>query len=255
MEPTDGAEDSTEPSVFALLQSKREPVAAAASKGKFAPKVKARPGARPAAAAAAAATAAVKVKTEPNVLKEEPVKVEEVPLVKVKEEPRDDGRGKTKLEPEVLIEEEKKVEPIKVEPHKEEPHKEEPHKEEVNGSINEPMELDEPVQLDVPMLDEPVLKEPVVSTPGVDRVVREIDVFLTPHVDPETNVRTLQMLSFSVISHLLCKFGVLRLMVLEVIAVVRSAISIATILETIQLGGTVSRGLQLLTSSISRLDC
>lgn len=180
MEPTDGAEGSTEPSVFALLQSKREPVAAAASKGKFAPKVKARPGARPAAAAAAAA--AVNVKTEPNVVKEEPVKVEEVPLVKVKEEPRDDGRGKTKLEPEVLIEEEKKVEPIK----------EEPLKEKVNGSINEPMELDEPVQLDVPMLDEPVLKEPVVSTPGVDRVVREIDVFLTPHVDPETNLYVLQ---------------------------------------------------------------
>lgn len=164
MEPTDAAEGS-EPSVFALLQSKREPVTAAASKGKFVPKVKARPGAR-ATQPSAGSVPLLKVKTEPNVVKPEPM--DDGPLLEVKEEPQDDARGKMKLD---LDMSEEPIEEVKEEP--------------INEVKEEPNAKDEVAGL----MDEPMFKEPVVSTPGVDRVVREIDVFLTPHVDPETNVR------------------------------------------------------------------
>ncbi|KAG0614812.1 hypothetical protein M758_6G205100 [Ceratodon purpureus] len=200
VEMTDAAEGSG-PSVFALLQPKRESVAPAASKGKFAPKVKARPGARaraqpsgpvqtetpvsdepgiplalgdvPGASAsidtkaviAGASSPLLAVKPEPDVAKPEPVN--DNPLLKVKPEPVDDPGSKMQVD----------AEPI-----------EEPAKEEVKEepSFKEKEE-------EVPAVhEEPMLKEPIESTPGVDRIVREIDVFLTPHVDSETNLYVLQ---------------------------------------------------------------
>ena len=193
VEMTDAAEGSG-PSVFALLQPKREPVASAASKGKFVPKVKARPGARPRAASAsvqtetkggisvndepsiplavgdiAVASASIDtiaadvagniplliVRTEPNVSKPEPMY--NGPLLKVKAEPQDAPDSKMHLDADLF--EELGNEEVK---------EELSFKEEI-AAVND--------------------EEPVESTPGVDRVVREIDVFLTPQVDPETNVR------------------------------------------------------------------
>lgn len=194
VEMTDTAVGSR-PSVFELLQPKREPAASAASKGKFVPKVKARPGqarvrTQPSASLQTETKEEIPVNVDPtiplalgdiagrsasmdtkaanaggsiplltNVVKPEPMV--DGPLHKVKAEPQDDADGKMQLDA-VLSEEPAKVEL-----------KEEPSFKEEVAVVN----------------DEPMMKEPVDSMPGVDRVVREIDVFLTSQVDPETNVR------------------------------------------------------------------
>ena len=197
VEMMDSAEDSR-PSVFALLQPKRERVASLASKGKFVPKLKARPEARvrtqpsgssqvetkgdtpvndelaiPSvrgdiggasasidrkAANAAGSIPLLTSKAETNVIKLEPM--DDGPLLKVKAEPQDDARSEMHLDADLS---EKSIKDEAKEPS---------FKEEV-----------------VAMNDDPMLKEPLESTPGVDRVVREIDVFLTPEVDSETKVR------------------------------------------------------------------
>uniref|UniRef100_A0A7I4FJY4 DNA-directed RNA polymerase III subunit RPC5 n=1 Tax=Physcomitrium patens TaxID=3218 RepID=A0A7I4FJY4_PHYPA len=200
VEMADAAEGSG-PSVFALLNPKREPAAAAPSKGKFVPKVKARPGARVRTRPSAQTEPKVEtapvpvngesaipmvvgdnaktsssmdtkgageiplltVKAEPDVVKSEPT--DGVPLLNAKEEPCDEADLKLKLESDMSkqsIKEEVKEEPPSVK------------------------------EVDDELKDEPMVVDSVVSKPGVDRVVREIDVFLTPRVDPETNLYVLQ---------------------------------------------------------------
>lgn len=200
VEMTDSAEDSR-PSVFALLQPKRERVASPASKGKFVPKLKARPEARvrtqpsgssqvetkgdtpvndelaiPSvrgdiggasasidrkAANAAGSIPLLTSKAETNVIKLEPM--DDGPLLKVKAEPQDDVRSEMHLDADLS-------------------------EESIKDEAKEPSFKEEVVAMN----DDPMLKEPLESTPGVDRVVREIDVFLTPEVDSETKLYVLQ---------------------------------------------------------------
>lgn len=96
------------------------------------------------------------------------------PLLKVKPEPVDDPGSKMQVDAEP-------IEGPATEGAKEEPSFKE--KEEEVPAVHE----------------EPMLKEPIESTPGVDRIVREIDVFLTPHVDSETNVRfSFRLIAFEI---------------------------------------------------------